>query len=90
MSQNTDWRRINPPAQSMRNYYADMFKRNQMKFMRRSILKPEQIGAEFVYEGATYKLIGTGTPTEMIIENLEDGTCYMVNCDIVTRLILEN
>jgi hypothetical protein len=58
--------------------------------MRRSILKPEQIGAEFVYEGATYKLIGTGTPTEMIIENLEDGTCYMVNCDIVTRLILEN
>jgi hypothetical protein len=57
--------------------------------MRRSTLSPEHIGSEFVYEGANYKLIGTGTPEEMIVENLDDRTCWMVHCDLVTRAILE-
>ena len=90
MSYSTDWKKINPPSGSMREHYASMFKRNQMKFMRRSRLTPEHIGSEFVYEGSPYKLIGTGTPVEMIIENLEDGSCYMVHCDLITKLILEN
>jgi hypothetical protein len=89
MSYTTDWKKINPPSESMRGHYAALFKRNQMKFMRRSILSPEHIGSEFVYDGLTYKLIGTGTPEEMIVENLEDGTCYMVHCDLVTKAILE-
>lgn len=89
MSYSTDWKKINPPSESMREHYAAMFKRNQMKFMRRSILSPEHIGSEFIWEGSHYKLIGTGTPAEMIVENLEDGTCYMVHCDLVTKAILE-
>jgi hypothetical protein len=89
MSYNTDWKKINPPSESMREYYATMFKRNQMKFMRRSVLSPDHLGSEFAYEGSTYKLIGTGTPAEMILENLGDGTCYMVHCDFVTKMILE-
>jgi hypothetical protein len=90
MSYNPTWKKINPPSESMRDYYASLFKRNQMKFMRRSILSPEHIGSEFVYDGLKYKLIGTGTPVEMIVENLEDGSCYMVHCDLVTKAILEN
>lgn len=90
MSYNTDWKKINPPSESMREYYATMFKRNQMKFMRRSILSPDHIGSEFFYEGSKYKLIGTGTPAEMIVENLGDGSCYMVHCDLITKLILES
>jgi hypothetical protein len=89
MSQNTDWRRINPPAQSMRNYYADMFKRNQMKFMRRSLLEPSHVGSEFTIDGQNYQLIGAGNPTEMVVKNLEDGTFYMVHSDIVTAAILK-
>ena len=89
MSYSTDWKKINPPSESMRDYYATMFKRNQMKFMKRSPLKPDQIGSEFSFEGFTYRLIGTATPVEMVVENLEDGSCYMVHCDFVTRLILE-
>jgi len=89
MSYTTDWKKINPPSESMREHYAALFKRNQLKFMRRSTLSPEHIGSEFVYEGANYKLIGTGTPEEMIVENLDDRTCWMVHCDLVTRAILE-
>jgi len=89
MSYNTDWKQINPPSESMRGYYAALFRRNQTKFIRRSILGPDHIGSEFVYEGSSYKLIGTGTPVEMIVEKLEDGTCYMVYCDLVTKAILE-
>ena len=90
MSYNTEWRKIKAPSESMRDYYAMMFKRNQMKFMKRSPLKPDQIGSEFSFEGFTYRLIGTATPVEMVVENLEDGSCYMVHCDLVTKLILEN
>lgn len=90
MSYSTDWKKINPPSSSMRDHYASMFKRNQMKFMRRSILTPDHIGSEFIFEESKYKLIGTGTPAEMIVENLEDGSCYMVHCDLVTKLILGN
>ena len=89
MSYTTDWKKINPPSESMRGHYAALFKRNQLKCMRRSTLSPEHIGSELVYEGANYKLIGTGTPEEMIVENLDDRTCWMVHCDLVTRAILE-
>lgn len=88
MSYNTDWKKINPPSESMRKHYASLFNRNQLKFMRRSTLSPEHIGSEFVYDGSSYKLIGTGSPEEMIVENLGDRTCYMVHCDLVTKAIL--
>jgi hypothetical protein len=82
------WRKMNPPSDSMRKYYESLFKRNQMKFIRRSNLGPEHLGSEFSYEGVNYKLIGTATQYEMILENLFDGSCYMVHCDFVTKMVL--
>ncbi len=84
------WKKINPQSEQMQNYYADMFRRNQRKFMRRSLLEPEHVDSEFVIEGHAYQLIGAGNPTEMVIKNLKDGTFYMVHSDIVTAAILKN
>lgn len=88
MPKTPGWKKVNSPSTSMREHYAKMFKRNQMKFMRRSVLDPEHIGSEFLHEGKKYKLLGTVDPLEMIIESLEDGSCYIVHCDLVTRCIL--
>ena len=84
------WKKITPQSEQMQNYYADMFRRNQRKFMRRSLLEPEHVNSEFVIEGQHYQLIGSGNPTEMVVKNLEDGTFYMVHSDIVTAAILQN
>jgi hypothetical protein len=88
MIEEENWRRMKSPSDSMRKYYESLFKRNQMKFIRRSQLGPEHLGSEFIYEGSTYKLIGTATQYEMILENLSDGSCYMVHCDFVTKMVL--
>lgn len=88
MSYSTEWRKIKEPSESMKDHYAMMFRRNQMKFMKRSPLKPDHIGSEFKFEESLYRLIGTATPVEMVIENMVEGSFYMVHCDLVTRLIL--
>ena len=90
MSHHTDWKRINPPSKQMRGHYESLFKRNQMKFMRRSVLALDHLGSEFSYGGSIYKLLGTANPLEMVVEKLEDGSCYLVHCDLVTKIILDN
>ena len=89
MSYTTELKKINSPSDSMREHYEKTFKRNQMKFMRRSSLEPSHLGSEFSFQGHQYKLIGTMSPMEMIIENLEDGSCYLIHCDYATKLVLE-
>lgn len=88
MGSGTTFRKIKPPSEGMIEHYASLFVRNQSKFMRRSLLKPEHLGSEFVLEGIGYKVIGSATPFEMVIETLEDKTYYMVHSDIITPLIL--
>jgi len=90
MSYSTALKKINAPSDSMREHYEKMFNRNQMKFMRRSPLSPSHLGSEFTLDGVNYKLIGTMSPMEMIIENLEDGSCYLIHCDFASKLVLEN
>lgn len=90
MSYSTQLKPINPPSESMREYYGNLFKRNQMKFMRRSSLDPSHLGSEFVLDNQQFSLLGTISPAEMIIENLEDGSCYIIHCDYATKLVLGN
>ncbi len=73
----------------MKEYYENLFKRNQMKFMKRSPMDPSHLGSEFLLDGIHFKLIGTMTPVEMVIQNLEDDSCYLIHCDYVSRIILE-
>jgi hypothetical protein len=89
MSYSTSLKKINTPSSSLREYYESLFKRNQMKFMKRSPLTPSHLGSEFSLDGVQFKLIGTISPMEMVIENLEDGSCYLIHCDYASRLILE-
>ena len=88
--ENKTWKKITPQSEEMQKYYANMFRRNQTKFMRRSLLEPSHVDSEFVIEGRNYQLIGAGNPTEMVVKNLEDGTFYMVHSDIVTAAILQD
>jgi hypothetical protein len=90
MSYSTTLKPMNTPSDSMKEYYGNLFKRNQMKFMRRSPLEPSHLGSEFTIDGIQYYLVGTISPAEMIIENLEDGSCYIIHCDYATRLVLDN
>jgi len=90
MNSSTDLKPMNTPSNSMKEYYGNLFKRNQMKFMRRSTLDPSHLGSEFVLEGKTYSLVGTISPAEMIIERIEDGSCYIIQCDLATKLVLGN
>lgn len=87
--QSGQWRKIKPPSDSIRKHYELTFKRNQMKFIRRSQLGVDHLGAEFTSDGDEYRLVGTVTEHEMIIENMSDKSCYMVHCDIVTKMVLE-
>jgi hypothetical protein len=86
--ENKTWKKITTQSEEMQKYYANMFTRNQTKFMRRSLLEPSHVGSEFIIDGQNYQLIGAGNPTEMVVKNLEDGTFHMVHSDIVTSAIL--
>jgi hypothetical protein len=86
--ENKTWKKITTQSEEMQKYYANMFRRNQTKFMRRSLLEPSHVDSEFTIDGQQYQLIGAGNPTEMVVKNLEDGTFHMVHSDIVTSAIL--
>jgi len=86
--ENKTWKKITTQSEEMQKYYANMFRRNQTKFMRRSLLEPSHVNSEFSVDGQLYQLIGAGNPTEMVVKNLEDGTFHMVHSDIVTSAIL--
>ena len=84
------WRKINPPSDSLIKHYENLFNRNQMKFMRRSKLETNHLGAEFTYSNTPFKLLGTIDAYEMVIESQLDGACYVVHCDEVTNMVLGN
>ena len=86
--ENKTWKKITTQSEEMQKYYANMFTRNQTKFMRRSLLEPSHVGSEFIIDGQNYQLIGAGNPTEMVVKKLDDGTFHMVHSDIVTSAIL--
>ena len=81
---------IGTPSESLKEYYAKLYRRNQTKFIRRSKLELEHLGSEFEYGGNTYKIIGSMDSILMVIMNVNDNKYYKVHSDIPTNRILNN
>ena len=48
--ENKTWKKITTQSEEMQKYYANMFRRNQTKFMRRSLLEPSHVDSEFTID----------------------------------------
>lgn len=81
-------KKIKEPTKSMAKYYADLFYRNQSKWIRRSKLEPEHINSGFNFGQKTYQLIGSVNSNEVLIKDVETNEHFMVNIDDVTDAIL--
>ena len=68
-------REIKEPTESMSDYYGDLFKRNQSKWMRRSKLEPTHLEIEFNFEG---------TPAELEAQqqNVRDTRQYLYSAGL--------
>lgn len=75
-------RRMKKPSDAMLKYYADLYLRNQNKWIRKSMLKPADLGKTFVHDGIQYELIGSVSPKEFFIRSEEDQ--YFI---VLTQLV---
>ena len=74
------------PSKEMGIYYANLYERNQSKWMRRSSLEPEHIGSVFEYEDKKLTLVGTVDPILMLVKD-ESDKYYKMNCNLVSELV---
>ena len=81
-------REIKEPTESMSDYYGDLFKRNQSKWMRRSKLEPTHLEIEFNFEGTPAKIIGSMNSEEVILHLIESNKYVVTHIDGVTQEIL--
>lgn len=81
---------IKEPTESMLEHYIKMFKRNQMKFIRRSSLEVEHLGTDFVYDGLNLRILGASDTNTMVVKDIDNDKYYLVQSDIVTYSILPN
>jgi hypothetical protein len=81
---------IKEPTDSMAEYYVKMFKRNQMKFIRRSSLDVDHLGAQFIYEGLNMKIIGASDTSTMVVKDVDNDKYYLIHSDVVTNSALIN
>jgi len=82
-------RKIKEPTDSMRKYYADLFVRNQSKWMRRSKLEASHLETNFSFEGENSTLIGSLSSEEVLLHITEANEYIVVHIDDVSREILE-
>jgi hypothetical protein len=75
------------PTPEMQKYYANLYERNQSKWIRRSQLGVEHLGSTFEHDGGIFTLVGTIDPVLMLVRE-ESGKYYKIHCDIVTKKIL--
>lgn len=80
-------RKIKVPSKEMIEYYEALYKRNQSKFMRKSMLEIENLGAEFEYDGKKYKLLGSVDANLMLVKD-EEESHFMMSSTIITKQIL--
>ena len=80
-------RKFKKPSDAMLKYYADLFLRNQSKWIRKSMLKPEALGSKFVHERVEYELVGSVSPKEFLIKNNQDEF-FLVLSQIVDAHLL--
>ena len=80
-------RKFKKPSNDMLKYYADLFLRNQNKWIRKSLIKPEQLGSKFNHNGIEYELVGSVSPKEFLIRNSQDEF-FIVLTNIVDPYLL--
>jgi hypothetical protein len=81
---------IKEPTESMTEHYIKMFKRNQMKFIRRSSLEVDHLGTDFMYDGLNLRILGASDTNTMVVKDTDNEKYYLVPSDIVTYSILPN
>jgi hypothetical protein len=74
------------PSKEMLKYYADLYERNQTKWIRRSSLEAEHLGSEFQFEGKDLKLMGTIDPVLMLVKDSDDKY-YRMNCNTISEIV---
>lgn len=84
------FKQIKEPTESMTEHYAKMFRRNQMKFIRRSNLEVDHLGSEFIYEGINMEIIGSSDSINMVVKDVDNNRYYLIHSDIVTNSVLIN
>lgn len=80
-------KKIKEPTDSLKEYYKNLFKRNQNKWMRRSKLEESHIGSLFILEGEQYELLGAIDTSQVLVKS-SDNSFYMAHIDDVTKSIL--
>lgn len=80
-------KKIKEPTDSLKEYYKNLFKRNQNKWMRRSKLEESHLGSLFVLDGVEYELLGAIDSLQVLVKS-SDGSYYMTHIDDVTKPIL--
>jgi hypothetical protein len=75
------------PSKEMLKYYADLYERNQTKWIRRSSLEVEHLGSEFQFEGKDLKLMGTIDPVLMLVKDSDDKY-YRMNCNTISEIVI--
>lgn len=80
-------RKFKAPTKEMLKYYQDLYQRNQNKWVRKSMLKPADMGKKFVHDGIEFELVGSVSPKEFLIKD-EDGQHYIVLTQFVDGYLL--
>lgn len=88
LSHPKNYRAVKEPTEGVKEHYANYFKRNQTKFMRRSKLEESHLGSEFEFDGKTFKLLGSVDPVLMFVVDINENKYYFLHCDVVTEQIL--
>lgn len=83
-----NYRAIKEPTPGIKEHYAEYYRRNQSKFMRRSKLEIQHLGEEFSFDGKKFKLLGAVDPKLMFVVDLDENRYYFLHSDIVTDRIL--
>lgn len=90
MTKNTSkkTREIKEPTKGMLDFYSNLFKRNQSKWIRRSKLEPTHLGVEFEFNGEQAKIIGSMNSEEVVLQLTESNRYLVTHIDGVTQEIL--
>jgi hypothetical protein len=80
-------RKFKAPTKEMLKYYQDLYLRNQNKWVRKSMLKPEDMGKKFTHEDLEFELVGAVSPKEFLIKD-ENGEHYVVLTQFVDSYLL--
>lgn len=88
LEKSKNYRKVKEPSKEMKAFYADYYKRNQTKFMRRSKLEESHLGSEFDFDGKRLKLLGAVDPILMFVVDVNENAYYFLHSDVVTEKIL--